>query len=87
MPFGLKNAPGTFQRFMDGIISTVFCQYALVYLDDVIVYSGSSEQHLQHVSNVLQLSKYAEVTLKLKQCHLFNDNVDYLGHVIRTGNF
>lgn len=70
---------------MDVILSTIRWQYALVYLDDVIVYSRSIEAHLDHVYSVLQLLKDAGVTLQLKKCQFFTDNVDYLGHVIRPG--
>lgn len=85
MPFGLKNAPGTFQRVIDVILSQVKWQYALVYLDDVIIFSKSVDEHFSHVSTGLQLFKSAGVSLKLKKCSLFTNKVDYLGHVIRPG--
>lgn len=66
MPFGLKNAPGTSQRVVDVILATVKWQFALVYLDDVIVFSSSLEDHVEHVATVLRLLKDAGVTLKLK---------------------
>jgi len=85
MPFGLRNAPSTFQRVIDIILSTVKWQYALVYLDDVIIYSRSAEEHMTHVATVLRMLMEAGVTLKLRKCSLFADKVDYLGHVIRPG--
>ena len=85
MPFGLKNAPATFQRAVDIILSRVKWQYALVYLDDVIVYSKTIKEHFIHVQTVLQLLRDAGVSLKLAKCSFFDQSVDYLGHVIKPG--
>ena len=85
MPFGLKNAPATFQRDVDIILSRVRWQYALVYLDDVIVYSKTLEEHFTHMRTILGMLKDAGVSLKLPKCHFFQSSVDYLGHVIRLG--
>lgn len=85
MPFGLKNAPATFQRAIDIILSKVKWQYALVYLDDVIIYSKSVEDHFAHVRTVLTLLQNAGVSLKLNKCSFFTTAVDYLGHKIRPG--
>jgi len=85
LPFGLKNAPATFQRALDMILSGVRWQSCLIYLDDVIIFSRSREDHLQQVDQVLGLLRAAGVTLKLAKCHFFKDRVDYLGHVILPG--
>lgn len=58
---------------------------ALVYLDDVIIYSRTVEEHLTHVRTVLDLLKEAGVTLKLRKCEFFGRSVDYLGHTISPG--
>jgi hypothetical protein len=55
MPFGLINAPATFQRLMNHILRSVIRKFALVYLDDVIIYSTSIEQHIEHIDIVLGL--------------------------------
>lgn len=83
MPFGLRNAPGTFQQTKDVILSAVKWQSALVYTDDIAVFLKSLEKHMVHVSNVLKLISDADVTLKLKKCRFFAKNIDYLEHVIR----
>jgi len=83
--FGLCNASATFQRAMDMILAGVKWQICLVYLDDVIVFSGSPEEHLQHLDEVLTLLGKAGVTLKASKCHFFQEEVEYLGHVIRPG--
>lgn len=85
LPFGLCNAPATFQRAMDMILAGVKWQICLVYLDDVIVFSKSAEDHLEHLETVLSLLKAHGVSLKANKCHLFQEEVDYLGHVIRPG--
>ena len=85
MPFGLTNAPATFQRTLDILLSKFKWQSCLVYLDDVIIYSNSVEEHIQHVDAILSALKAAGVSLKLKKCSFFTDKVKYLGHIIRPG--
>jgi Reverse transcriptase (RNA-dependent DNA polymerase) len=85
LPFGLRNAPATFQRAIDIILSGVKWKTFLVYLDDIIVFSDSRSVHLAHVVEVLTLLGNAGLSLKLKKCHFFSETVDYLGHVIRPG--
>lgn len=74
MPFGLKNAPCTFQIAADVIPNRVRWQNALVYLDDVIVYSQSVEEHFQHLNEVLRLMHDAGMTQKLSKFH-FSENL------------
>jgi RNase H-like domain found in reverse transcriptase/Reverse transcriptase (RNA-dependent DNA polymerase) len=81
-PFGLCNAPATFQRALDMILARVKWKTALIYLDDVIVYSRSIQDHIQHVEEILSLLQQLGASLKLKKCHFFQSSVDYLGHVI-----
>jgi Reverse transcriptase (RNA-dependent DNA polymerase) len=76
LPFGLRNAPATFQRAIDIILSGVKWKTCLVYLDDVIVFSGSRSAHLAHVAEVLTLLGNAGLSLKLKKCHFFSETVD-----------
>ena len=85
MPFGLKNAPATFQRAVDIILSQVKWETALVYLDDVIIYSKTVMEHFAHVREALRLLRDAGVSLKLSKCAFFDTSVTYLGHVIRPG--
>ncbi len=78
MPFGLKNAPATFPRALDMILSGVRWTTCLIYLDDVIISSNTMEEHLQHTDAVIQLLRQAGVSLKLAKCHFFQSEVDYL---------
>jgi Reverse transcriptase (RNA-dependent DNA polymerase) len=82
LPFELGNAPATFQRAIDIVLSGVKWKTCLVYLDYVMVFSGSRSAHLAHVAEVLTLLGNAGFSLKLKKCHFFSETVDCLGHVI-----
>ena len=85
MPFGFCNAPATFQRTVNILLSGYRWKTCLVYLDDVIIFSKSIEEHLKHVDEVLEILRQAGMALKLKKCHFFTNSVNYLGHVIRPG--
>ena len=85
MPFGLRSAPATFQRALDIILSGVRWQSCLIYLDGVIVFSRSTDEHLRHVEEMLTLLRRAGITLKLTKCSFFQPKVDYLGHLITPG--
>lgn len=85
MPFGLCNALATFQRTVDILLARYRWRSCLAYLDDVIVYSSSLEEHLQHVKEILTVLQGAGLSLKLKKCSFFVQTVDYLGPVIRAG--
>ena len=84
MPFGLCNAPSTFQRLMERIFADQSCQSLLLYLDDVIVFSSSFEQHLQRLETVLQRLQKENLRAKLSKCCLFQKEVKYLGHVVSS---
>ena len=85
MPFGLTNAPASFQRALDLILSRFKWKTCLIYLDDVIIYSKSMEEHIDHVDEVLRCLSAAGVTLKIKKCKFFTSTVEYLGHIIKPG--
>lgn len=82
MPFGLRNAPMTFQHTMDVIRSPVMLQSALVFLNDIFMFSSPPDEHVDHAGHVLTLLNDAGATLKLKKSKLFKNDIDYLGHVI-----
>jgi len=85
LPFGLCNAPATFQRATDMILAGVKWQICLVYLAEFIFFSRSPEEHLQHLDAVLTRPGKAGLTLKAAKCHFFQEEVENLGHVIRPG--
>ena len=82
MPFGLTNAPGTFQRLMNKIMKPVLYESALVYLDDIIVFSKTLEDHIKHLETVFKILAEAGLKLKLKKCNFFKTEINYLGHIV-----
>ncbi len=84
MLFGLHNAPATFQRVMDGVLEGCD-EFAGGYIDDLVVYSKTWEEHLQHLQEVLGRIQAAGFTLKVKKCQFGRKEVHYLGHVIGGG--
>eukprot|EP00117_Sycon_ciliatum_P007004 scpid29770/ scgid10288/ Retrovirus-related Pol polyprotein from transposon 17.6; Protease; Reverse transcriptase; Endonuclease len=79
MPFGLCNAPATFQRLMNKVLGDLVPSVCLVYLDDIIVFSTSFEQHLQHLNLVFARLRQANLKVKPAKCHLLQPSVTYLG--------
>lgn len=79
MPFGLANAPATFQRIMNLVLGSSRHKEALAYLDDVIIPSKSFTEGLQRLESVLSLFADAGLTLKLSKCNFFGKKVEYLG--------
>ncbi|GFX33571.1 retrovirus-related Pol polyprotein from transposon 412 [Trichonephila clavipes] len=82
MPFGLCNAPATFERLMETVLKGLTFEACLIYLDDVIIGGRTFEEHLQNIRKVL--SKLSDANLKLNpsKCKFFQKEVNYLGHVI-----
>ena len=80
MPFGLCNAPATFQRLMQNCLSELNLTYCLIYLDDVIVYSKDPKQHLERMQVVFECLR--EHGLKPSKCDLFKSEIIYLAHHI-----
>src|SRR5688572_8001937 len=82
MPFGLCNAPATFQRLMDIVLSGLNFEICLVYLDDVIIFGDDLDQHLERLKQVLQRLREAHLKLKPTKCRLLRKTVSFLGHVM-----
>ena len=84
MPFGLSNAPATFQRLMDLTLAGLQWSHCLIYLDDVIVMGRSFEEHLSNLTLVLERLRDANLKVKSVKCALFQEQVCYLGHIISS---
>ena len=82
MPFGLCNAPATFQRLIDVILGRLKWTIALVYLDDIIVYSRTFDEHIVNLSLVFAALKKAGLKLKPSKCNFCESQLLFLGHVI-----
>jgi len=82
IPFGLCNAGSSFQRVMDLALSGLNYNMCLVYLDDIIVYSSSVEEHIERLGLLFERSRAANLKLKPSKCPLLRTEVSFLGHVV-----
>ena len=82
MPFGLTNAPAVFQRFINFVLSEFINKYVVVYLDDILIFSRSLPEHINHVKNVLQALKSNHLVVKLEKCVFHAREIEFLGHII-----
>ena len=82
LPYGLCNAPSCFSRAMDVMLHKLKYKTCLVYLDDIIVFGNSPEQHFERLREVLQRIRDAGFKLKPRKSHLFKPRVEYLGHEV-----
>ena len=82
MPFGLTNAPAAFMDLMNRVFKPYLDQFVVVFIDDILVYSKSREEHKHHLSNVLQTLRDKRLYAKLKKYELWLDKVSFLGHVV-----
>ena len=85
MPFGLSNAPATYQRMMDQILKDGLRKFTCVYLDDVLIYSDTFKEHLIHVRKCMQWMAEAGLLLKAKKCSFFEEETQFLGHTVGKG--
>ena len=84
MPFGLANAPATFQRLIDLVLSGLHWTHCLVYLDDIVVFAATEEEHTHQLNLVLERVAKAGLTLKPSKCHWMQKSVKFLGHIVSS---
>eukprot|EP00833_Pecoramyces_ruminatium_P018235 jgi/Orpsp1_1/1192267/evm.model.d7180000091854.1 len=84
MPFGLCNAPATFQREMNRIFFDLIGDCVFVYIDDLVVYSPSMEQHIKDLEKVFYILHNNGLKINLEKCHFFKEEVELLGHKLST---
>ena len=82
MPFGLSNAPSTFQALMNYVLKPFLRRCILVFFDDILIYSSSWTEHLRHLRAVLDALRAHRLHLKRSKCAFATSAVHYLGHVI-----
>jgi len=82
MPFGLCNAPSTFQSLMNHLLKPYLQKFVLVFFDDILIYSLTWEKRLQHVDLLLQLLRNHKLFVKLSKCYFGMEEVEYLGHIV-----
>ena len=84
MPFGLCNAPATFQALMNDVLRSFLRRFVLVFFDDILIYNNSWADHLRHLRAVLTLLRHHRLFVKRSKCAFGVSFVSYLGHVIST---
>lgn len=82
LPFGLTNAPATFMRLMNDVFRPLLDKCVIVYLDDILVYSRTPEEHVHHLRQVLGLLRQHKLFAKLSKCAFYLPEVNFLGHIV-----
>ena len=86
MPFGMANAPATFQRMMNSLVKEQLDAFVLVCLNDILVFLQMLEDHIRHIRTMLQKMRDAKFFARLHKCSFFQEKVEYLGFdVLRNG--
>jgi hypothetical protein len=85
MPFGLCNAPITFMRVMDDVFKPFQDEFVIVYLDDILIFSGTWDEHVRHVKKVLDTLQREKLYVKFSKREFGKTALVYLGHIVRGG--
>lgn len=82
MPMGMKNSPITFQRMIDRLLWGIKGKFCYGYLDDIICFSNTWEEHLQNLEEILRRMSQMGLRLNFGKCEFFMTRIKYLGHII-----
>ena len=84
LPFGLASSPGTFQKVLNTVLAGLTWVHAMVYLDDILIFTKTFEEHMKVLDDVLQRLINANLRVKLKKCEWARSELKYLGHIINA---
>lgn len=84
LPFGLKNSPPIFQRALDDILRRHIGEICYVYIDDIVVFSKSQQEHIIHLNQIFKTLDDANMKVQLDKCHFFRNSVEFLGFIISS---
>ena len=84
MPFGLCNAPSTFQAVMNSIFRPYLRKFVLVFFDDILIYSPNRTMHLEHVQKAFEILRHYNFFIKLSKCAFGQQEIEYLGHIVTS---
>ena len=82
MPFGLMNQPATFQALMNELFKLLLQKYVLVFFDNILIYSRTIEEHVQHLVTVLGILKNQQLYVNILKCCIAQRRLEYFGHII-----
>jgi hypothetical protein len=82
MPFGLTNAPTTFMRLMDDVLRPFTNSFVVVYLDDILIFNRTWEEHMRHIQQVLSTLRQHKLYANLEKCSFGMNRVQYLGYIV-----
>jgi hypothetical protein len=85
MPFGLTNAPATFMQVMNDVFRPLIDAFIIVYLDDILIFSRTREERVQHVRQILSVLQREKLFVKLSKCEFGKTSLVYLGYIVGGG--